>query len=81
MPDVAVTVSVISSRADAEHRGFSGSPTILINGAEPFAEPARAPAVACRVYRTPAGLRGVPDAAALRAAVIDAARSPGRSQP
>jgi len=64
-----IRVSVIESQHAAEHRGFVGSPTILINGCDPFAEPGRPPALACRVYPGPAGL---PPAEQLRAVLAAA---------
>ncbi len=36
---VDVTTSVIDTPQQAEQRGFTGSPTILIDGSDPFAEP------------------------------------------
>lgn len=39
---------------------FVGSPTILIDGVDPFGVAGQSPAFACRVYATPAGLSGVP---------------------
>lgn len=62
----AVSTTVIDSDEEAQARGFTGSPTFLINGRDPFAEPGAAVGVACRVYRTPAGLAGVPPLAELR---------------
>ena len=56
----SVRVTVITSQDQAQERGFVGSPTILIDGVDPFAVPGQSPAVACRVYATPAGLSGVP---------------------
>jgi len=44
---------VIASQHVTAHRGFIGSPTILIDGSDPFAEPGRGPAIACRIYSTP----------------------------
>lgn len=67
--DTPVTVRVVRHRADAARHAFTGSPTLRVNGSDPFAEPGRAPALACRVYATPAGLRGLPDVAAVRAAL------------
>ena len=55
-----VHVTVVTTQDQAEARGFVGSPTILIDGVDPFAVPGQRPAVACRVYATPAGLSGVP---------------------
>lgn len=47
---IPIRVSLIGSQRAAEARGFVGSPTILINGRDPFGEPDRSPALACRVY-------------------------------
>lgn len=71
--DMPLTVRVIGSQAEATRRAFTGSPTLLINSDDPFAEPGRPPALACRLYPTPAILRGLPDIAAVRAALRDAA--------
>ena len=45
---------------DAERFKFTGSPTILIGGRDPFPRPGMAPALACRLYSTPEGLAGSP---------------------
>jgi hypothetical protein len=71
-----IRVSVIESQPGAEQRGFVGSPTILINGVDPFARPERPSALACRVYPGPAGPLGLPPAQQLRAAITSAARTP-----
>jgi hypothetical protein len=68
-----IRVSVIDSQRAAELRGFVGSPTILINGHDPFAEPGRPPALACRVYPGPSDPAGLPPAEQLRAALAAAA--------
>jgi hypothetical protein len=67
--DTSLTVRTIDTQAEADRQGFTGSPTPLVNGEDRFAKPGRAPALACRVYPMPTGLRGLPDAAALRAAL------------
>ena len=56
----SVRTTVIASQEQAQERGFVGSPTILINGVDPFGAPGQSPAFACRVYATPAGLSGMP---------------------
>lgn len=68
-----VRTTVVESDERARARGFTGSPMFLINGRDPFTEPGAAVAVACRVYRTPAGLAGVPTPEQLRDALRDAA--------
>jgi hypothetical protein len=70
---VDFATTVIGTLQQAERRGFTGSPTILINGSDPFAEPGRLPALACRVYPHPDGPTGVPDLRHLRQALQHAA--------
>ncbi|MCI3273525.1 hypothetical protein [Streptomyces cylindrosporus] len=69
----AVTTRVIADQAEAEQAGFTGSPTILINGRDPFAEPGAPASVACRIYRTPTGIAGAPGTGQLRQALQAAA--------
>jgi hypothetical protein len=57
---MSVRTTVIASQEQAQERGFVGSPTILINGVDPFGSAGQSPAYACRVYATPDGLSGVP---------------------
>ena len=54
---------------DAQRLGFLGSPTVLIDGGDPFAEPGATPGLACRIYRTDGGLAGAPTVTQLRAAL------------
>lgn len=67
------TLRVISDQAEAERNGFTGSPTILIDGRDPFAEPGRRPGLACRLYWTPDGPDRAPGAGQLRQALKTAA--------
>lgn len=69
----AIHTTVISTHDEAVARGFVGSPTILLDGKDPFAQPGQTPALACRVYATPNGLSGVPSLEQLREAVHHAA--------
>ena len=68
----SVTTTVIKSCEQAQARGFTGSPTFLINGRDPFTEPGTAIGAACRLYRTPDGLAGVPPLEELREALREA---------
>ncbi|MGP4088082.1 hypothetical protein [Streptomyces sp. KR55] len=61
LSNTPITTRVIADQVEAERSGFTGSPTILIDGRDPFAEPGAAPSVACRIYRTPLGLAGAPE--------------------
>ena len=63
-----VTRRVVTSQADAERLGMTGSPTLLADGADPFARPGLLPAISCRLYRDEHGRRvPAPSAAQLRA--------------
>ena len=63
-----VTRRVVSTQADAERLGMVGSPTLLADGADPFARPGLLPAVSCRLYRDERGRQvPAPSAAQLRA--------------
>jgi hypothetical protein len=68
-----VTRRVVTSEADAERLGMTGSPTLLADGADPFARPGQLPSVSCRLYLDELGRRGpdpsAPSAAQLRAAL------------
>jgi glutaredoxin len=66
--------TVVETQAEAEHRGFTGSPTFLIDGVDPFDGGGRA-GLACRIYQRSDGHGGLPDAEALRQAVHDASKS------
>lgn len=66
-PAATITRRVITSPAEAARWQMHGSPTLLVNGRDPFAEPGTAPAVACRLYRGEDGqLDGAPTEAVLR---------------
>jgi len=68
--DAPIEMIQVHDDAEAIALKFLGSPTIRLNGRDPFAEPGQDQfAMQCRVYRTPAGLKGVPTLEMLRAAV------------
>lgn len=61
---------LITTPEEAEEAGFRGSPTILIDGDDPFAagEPF---GLACRIYQTPDGPAGSPTVEQLTAVIED----------
>jgi hypothetical protein len=59
----------IASSSDAERLGFRGSPTILVDGRDPFVRGAPSQGLSCRLYDTPAGAAGAPTIEQLRAAL------------
>lgn len=70
---VGFTTRVVTSAAEAQRVEFTGSPTILVDGRDPFAIPGAVPGLSCRLYPTAEGLAGAPDVDQLRAALQTAA--------
>jgi predicted DsbA family dithiol-disulfide isomerase len=74
---VEVSHQVISDQREAERWGMHGSPTLLIDGTDPFAEPGQSPALSCRLYLDEDGqLSGAPSIRHLHQ-VIDRAMATG----
>ena len=72
-PDAVVRRREVASEREAVHAGMHGSPTLLINGTDPFAAPGQVPGLACRLYRDAAGrAAGAPTVEALRRALDQA---------
>jgi hypothetical protein len=64
-----VTQRVVEDAETATAVGMTGSPTLLVDGVDPFAEPGVVPSVSCRLYRDEDGhLDGAPSVARLREA-------------
>lgn len=57
---IRVSTRTVETTEDAERLGFTGSPTVLLDGRDPFARPGLVPSLACRVFPTPDGLAGSP---------------------
>jgi hypothetical protein len=75
LPHVPVLTTVIETTSEAIRRGFTGSPSIMINGIDPWAQPAGKPALACRLHPSSTGLPSQYRLAqALCAAVLDTHR-------
>lgn len=53
----------------AEELSFRGSPTVLIDGRDPFANGDEPVGLSCRIYQTPDGSAGSPTLDQLRAAL------------
>jgi hypothetical protein len=69
--DPSISHEEISTLEEAERVGFIGSPTILINGRDPFRHDAAVPGLACRRYSTDRGIDGAPSVAQLVDALRD----------
>ncbi len=64
--DLNLEYQLIDSSEEARRVGFHGSPTILIDGRDPFATGSEPVGLTCRVYRTDLGPQGAPTEAELR---------------
>jgi hypothetical protein len=66
-PDVVVRRRVVASEQEATEEGMHGSPTLLVDGTDPFAAPGEPPSLSCRLYRDAYGHAGpVPSVQELR---------------
>ena len=90
--DVQVATRVIDTVEQADQWGMHGSPTVLVDGRDPFAAPGSTASVSCRLYQDQGGrAQGAPSLARLRQALdgqqercartagASAGRAPGRA--
>ena len=76
--DVEITWNVIADASEAARAGLHGSPTMLVDGVDPFAAPGQPPSLSCRLYdNAPGLLERAPSVTRLRQ-VLGAAAGPGR---
>jgi hypothetical protein len=64
--DVTIEYQLIDSPETADRLGFLGSPTILVDGRDPFANGTEQIGMSCRVFPTEEGVQGAPSEAQLR---------------
>ena len=75
-PDVVVRRREVADEREAAEAGMHGSPTLLVDGVDPFTVPGQVASLSCRLYRDPAGhTEGAPPVDVLRRALRQA--SPG----
>ena len=67
-------LQLIDTPEAAEEQCFRGSPTVLVDGVDPFADPDVPVGLSCRVYVTPDGLAGSPTRDQLLEVIQAAAR-------
>jgi hypothetical protein len=67
--DTAIEYRLVESQEDAEQLGFRGSPTILVDGVDPFAKSDDPVGLACRIYFTGEGREEAPSMDQLRSAL------------
>ena len=65
----AITLQAVETPEDAERLQFRGSPSILIDGTDPFAAPGAPVGLACRIFQTDTGPQGSPSTRQLVAAL------------
>lgn len=59
--DTPIAVRIVTEDTVGSIPAFAGSPTVVIDGADPFAEQVSPGAgLSCRVYRSAAGMAGAP---------------------
>jgi hypothetical protein len=72
-PGAVVHRREVADERAAAQAGMHGSPTLLIDGVDPFAGPDEGPSLSCRLYRDTAGRAGpAPSVDALRQALAEA---------
>jgi hypothetical protein len=83
--DLPVTTREVGTASAAARAGMNGSPTLLINGRDPFLNPdhpRREHGLSCRIYRDEHGrVAPAPSVSQLRNAVAAAGRRTGPSRP
>jgi hypothetical protein len=70
--DIGIRLRVIRTDAEAQKLGFTGSPTTLIDGSDPFPDRHAMVGLSCRLYRTTDGASGSPTVEQLTAALAGA---------
>src|SRR6516225_553966 len=76
-PGTVVHRRTVASEREAAEAGMHGSPTLLVDGTDPFAAPGQPPSLSCRLYRDASGQAGpVPSVQELRR-VLQAMTGPG----
>jgi hypothetical protein len=71
--DVEVTMRLVEDDGLGAELGMRGSPTLLVDGIDPFADLEQPPSVSCRLYHGAAGaVTGAPSLEALRHALAGA---------
>ena len=68
-PDVGVALERIETLERAQEVAFRGSPTVLVDGDDPFLDEGTPVGLACRLYHTEEGTEGAPSLGQLREAL------------
>lgn len=74
--DIRIDWKPVHTISAAAAVGFAGSPTILVDGVDPFPRPAHVDGLCCRFYDTETGSSGAPSVEQLVAALLDVRGAP-----
>jgi hypothetical protein len=69
--DVPIARQCVETQAQAEGLGFRGSPTILIDGVDPWGDPSAPVGLACRLYASADSFDGAPTVEELKRSIAD----------
>ena len=72
--NISIRLRVVRTDAEAAELGFTGSPTILIDGCDAFPNRHAVVGLSCRLYRSAEGASGSPTVEQLTAAIAGADR-------
>ncbi|MEO7261736.1 MAG: hypothetical protein ABI047_10845 [Jatrophihabitantaceae bacterium] len=72
LTDTPILTTVVDSDDAAAARGFTGSPSLRINGVDPIPSSGSV-GMSCRLYRSATGLSGLPASTDIRSAILAAA--------
>ena len=67
--DADVSLTRVDTPEKAAQLSFRGSPTLLIDGTDPWGDPDAPIGLSCRIYRTGAGFAGSPSRPQIEAAL------------
>lgn len=67
--DAAIELERVETPERAQELSFRGSPTVLIDGVDPFLDETAPVGLSCRIYRTDGGTQGAPSLSQLRVAL------------
>jgi ABC-2 type transport system permease protein len=80
--EAKVDLVEVGSDQEARRLGFAGSPTLRIDGRDPFPVPEMGEGTfGCRIYATPEGTKGAPTAEMIREALGSAKEEPPKTKP
>ncbi len=68
-PEIVIERRIVDTIEAAEATRFRGSPSIIVDGHDAFAEPSDPVGLSCRMYQTPSGPAGSPTLDQLRAVI------------